>query len=101
MKKIILLTLIASFLNVNAYAVEEKKCNELEGFKKMGKSSIEYVNCLSAKVKSSSKFKLNTKSTLTDWITGKKKISDSTPNPITGLKNIGKALKPDMKPLKR
>ena len=43
------------------------------------------------------KLKLNTDSKLTDLITGKKKMK--LPNPINGLKKIGKALKPD-NPLK-
>ena len=103
MKKILLFVLIAGFLNVSLQAVEKKKCSELEGFKKIGKGSTEYVKCLADNIKiknEDGKF-FNTKSTLTDWITGKKKISDSTPNPVTGLKNLGKALKPDMDAFKK
>jgi len=43
------------------------------------------------------KLKLNTDSKLTDLISGKKKIK--LPNPMNGLKKIGKALKPN-NPLK-
>ena len=38
------------------------------------------------------KFKLNTESKLTDILTGKKEFK--LPNPLNGLKKIGKALKP-------
>ena len=47
--------------------------------------------------KNKKKIKLNTDSKLTDLLTGKKKVK--IPNPINGLKKIGKALKPD-NPLK-
>jgi len=47
--------------------------------------------------KNEKKIKLNTDSTLTDLLTGKKKVK--IPNPMNGLKKIGKALKPD-NPLK-
>ena len=43
--------------------------------------------------KNKKKIKLNTDSKLTDLLTGKKKVK--IPNPINGLKKIGKALKPD------
>ena len=77
----IILSILLMTLNLSA---EEKK-------------SIEYVNCLGEKIKGSasnedSKFKLNTDSKLTEIIKGKEKIK--IPNPITGLKNIGKALRP-------
>jgi len=39
------------------------------------------------------KIKLNTESKLTDLLSGKKKMK--IPNPMNGLKKIGKALKPD------
>ena len=94
MKKITLITLISIFFSFNTYAIAEVKCKDLPGFKKVGKNSGEYIECLANKIKKS-KFKLNTQSTLTDWVTGKKKISNSVGNPITGLKNLGKALKPD------
>jgi hypothetical protein len=99
MKKTILITLIYIFFNLNVYAATDKNCKELPGFKKIGKGSTEYMDCLADKVKKSGKFKLNTKSKLTDWITGKKDIIDSIPNPKTGLINLGKAVKPDLKPL--
>ena len=78
-------------------SAEDKKCIDMEGAKRIGKDSIEYAKCLGKKLKSSatnedSKFKLNTDSKLTEIIKGKEKIK--IPNPITGLKNIGKALKP-------
>jgi|TARA_B110000971_G_C19918832_1_gene458163 hypothetical protein len=99
MKKMFIFVLIAGFLNVSLQAVEKKKCSELEGFKKIGKDSGEYIQCLADNIKIKSKDGkiFNTDSKLTDLITGKKKWSESIPNPITGIKNIGKALKPDMK----
>jgi len=69
---------------------KKKKCNELEGFKKIGKDTKEYIKCL----KSKKSFKLNTDSRLTDVFTGKEKIK--IPNPLTGLKKLGNAIKPDM-----
>ena len=95
MNKIILFSIIAILYSANLHAVEKKKCNELEGFKKIGKDSIEYINCLTNKIKNKKKFKLNTDSKITDLITGKEKLK--IPNPITGLKKIGNALKPDIK----
>ena len=97
MKKIILLCVIGIFLsmNANAKAAEEKKCSEIEGSKKLGKNSGEYMKCLGKTVRK--KTKLKTDSKLTRWITGKDKITDSIPNPYTRLKNIGKAIKPDLK----
>ena len=73
MKKILLVSLIFITTCFNAYA--EKKCSELPGFKKVGKNSVEYIECLAKKTKKgliSGKLKLNTDSKLTDWI--KKKL---------------------------
>ena len=94
MNKIMLFSIIAILYSANVHAVEEKKCNELEGFKKIGKDSMEYIKCL----KSKKRFKLNTESRLTDVITGKEKLK--LPNPLTGLKKLGNALKPDMEKIK-
>ena len=69
-------------------AFGNKNCKDLPGFKTLGKDSVEYLKCLSKK----SKLKLKTESKLTDILKGEKKIK--IPNPINGLKNIGKALKP-------
>jgi hypothetical protein len=87
MKKILLIfaILITSF----TYANSEQKCKDLPGFKKIGKDSQEFLKCLA-----DNNIKINTDSKLTDLITGKEKIK--IPNPITGLKNIGKALKPSI-----
>ena len=93
MKKIILLYIISIFFSVNLYAVEHKKCSELEGFKKLGKGTAEFHACLKNKAKK--KFKLNTDSKLTDLMTGKAKFK--LPNPLTGLKNVANALKPSKK----
>ena len=93
MKKTIIVTLISFFFSTSLYATE-KKISTTE-------KSKEKVNTLIEKVKGDQKvIKLNTKSKLTDWITGKKKFSDSVPNPINGLKNIKKAFTPD-NPLKK
>ena len=94
MKKIILLSLISIFFSMNMYAVEKKKCSELEGFKKLGKKTGEYLNCLKTNTKGENKFKFNTESKLTNLITGKEKIK--LPNPINALKKIGKAVKPEI-----
>jgi len=93
MKKffIIIILLLTSFTYANA----TQHCKELPGFKKVGKDSLEYLKCQSNQ---KTDIKFNTDSTLTDVISGKKKIK--IPNPLTGLKNIGKALKPD-NPLER
>jgi len=93
MKKIFIIStlLITSFTYVNA----TQHCKELPGFKKIGKGSLEYIKCQSNQ---KTDIKFNTDSTFTDVVTGKKKIK--IPNPLTGLKNIGKALKPD-NPLER
>jgi len=86
MKKIILLAVI--FLTASTYANAKQKCSDLPGKKRIGKDSAEYLKCL----KETKAIKLNTDSKLTDWLTGKEKIK--LPNPISGLKKIGKAIKP-------
>ena len=93
MKKILLVItmLISTSVYINA---KEHSCKDLPGFKKLGKDSAEYFNCLKKK----RSFKLNTDSKLTDIITGKEKLK--IPNPITGLKKLGNALKPDMEKIK-
>ena len=87
MKKLLIVSLI--FLGSISYAIAEQKCKDLPGYKKLGKDSGEVIKCLKSK-----KLKLNTDSTLTDVVTGKKKIK--IPNPLTGLKKVGNALKPSI-----
>ena len=88
MKKITLICLISIFLSINSYAADGKKCSELDGFKRLGKNSIEYLKCLKE-----TKLNLNTDSKLTDIVTGKKKLK--MPNPLNGIKKLGQAIKPD------
>ena len=92
MKKffIIISILISTTVYINA---KEQSCKDLPGFKKLGKDSSEYFNCLKK-----NRPKLNTDSKLTDIITGKEKLK--IPNPITGIKKLGNALKPDMEKIK-
>jgi len=92
MKKTIIVTLISFFFSVSLYAAEKKN-----GATEKSKGQ---ANMLIEKIKKQNVIKLNTKSKLTDWITGKKKFSDSVPNPINGLKGIKKAVTPD-NPLKK
>jgi hypothetical protein len=73
MKKIILLFIFSSLYSFHAHSTEHKKVLDPIKFKLP---------------------KLNTDSKLVDWIKGKEKIK--IPNPITGLKNIKKAVKPDL-----
>ena len=47
MKKILFIFIIY-FASI-VYSSAEQKCNELPGFKKLGKDSIEYVKCLKDK----------------------------------------------------
>ena len=89
MKKILLTTAILLFCST--YVNAKQKCSDLPGFKKIGKESIEYINCL----KKSKKLKLKTDSKVKNWITGKEKIK--FPNPVKGIKKVGEALKPDLK----
>jgi hypothetical protein len=105
MKKIILISilLIATSLQVNA---EEKKSKlKLKTDSKVTdlikntdmKSKLKLktdskVTDLIKNTDMKSKLKLKTDSKLTDWITGKDKLK--LPNPLSGLKKIGKALKP-------
>lgn len=84
MNKILIIAIICLSASV---ASAKEKCSDLPGFKKVGKDSVEYLKCLKGK-----KIKLNTESKLTDWLTGKEKFK--VPNPINGIKKIGKALKP-------
>ena len=90
MKKFILIiTIVFAFSNL---AIAEQKCNDLPGFKKIGKDSAEYMECLAKKGKKS--FKLNTDSKLKDWITGKEKFK--APSMSKGISNVGKAIKPSV-----
>jgi hypothetical protein len=92
MKKIFIIIsmLISTTVYINA---KEQSCKDLPGFKKLGKDSSEYFDCLKK-----NRPKLNTDSKLTDIITGKEKLKIS--NPITGIKKLGNALKPDMEMIK-
>jgi len=88
MKKILLISLV--ILTTSTYvSAEPVKCRDLPGFKTIGKDSAEYIKCLTGK---NGAFKLNTESKLTSILSGKKKVK--FPNPLNGLKNIGKAIKP-------
>ena len=84
MKKISLLLLINIFFLPNLYSAPTKDCKTKAGITKVLKN----IDC----AKKNGKFKLNTKSKLTDVLTGKTKMK--VPNPIDGLKSIGKAIKP-------
>lgn len=107
MKKIFLIATI--LITTSTYLVAEQKCRDLPGYKKLGKDSAEFVDCLKKStkfklntdsklidvIKSKKKtgsFKLNTDSKLTNVITGKKKIK--LPNPMNAFKKIGNAIKP-------
>ena len=88
MKKILLISLV--IITTSTYVNAERvKCKDLPGFKTIGKDSAEYIKCLTSK---GGAFKLNTESKLTSILSGKEKIK--FPNPLNGLKNIGKAIKP-------
>ena len=84
MKKLLILSIL--FITTSSYVSAEKKCSDLPGFKKIGEDTAEYLECLKK-----DKFKLNTESKLTDVVSGKEKLK--LPNPINGLKAIGKPLK--------
>ena len=62
MKKIFLTFVI--LLASSTYVGAQQKCNDLPGFEKMGKDSLEYIKCL----KNKTKVKLNTDSKLTDLV---------------------------------
>tara|TARA_B100000787_G_C16119713_1_gene262094 strand:- start:36 stop:314 length:279 start_codon:yes stop_codon:yes gene_type:complete len=92
MKNILVITLIGIFFSVNAQAADVMKVKE--------KSTIEKAIKNIKKNKATKAKKVEEKSTLGKWISGEKKITESIPNPLKGLKNIQKALTPDLKPLK-
>ena len=74
MKNIFYIITFALLVNTTLFA--EQKCNELPGFKKIGKDSEAYIKCMAKKSKELSKKglkKLNTDSKLTNWI--KKKLN--------------------------
>jgi hypothetical protein len=86
MKKIIIISfLIMNITNVSA----KEKCKDLPGFKTVGPESTTYIKCLAKKLKSGTK---SSDSKLKNWLTGKEKLK--IPNPIEGLKKVGKALEP-------
>ena len=84
MKKILLIFTI--FIITSTYVNSKENCKGLPGFKNINEST-EYAKCLTK-----GKFKLNTDSKLTNIIKGKEKLK--IPNPVKGLKKIGKALTP-------
>jgi hypothetical protein len=95
MKKLILIAtmLITTFAYANA---NEQSCKDLPGRDKLGKDSVEYFKCLKAKATKDGKLKpLNSDSKLTNIMKGKDKFK--IPNPVNGLKKLGKVLKPDVK----
>ena len=74
MKKSFLIFIFIFSFQSNIFA--EENCKDLPGFKKLGKSSVEYTKCIAKKGKEHGKKglkKLNTDSKLTDWI--KKQIN--------------------------
>ncbi|MDB9744584.1 hypothetical protein OAA82_01335 [Pelagibacteraceae bacterium] len=85
MKKLLILSIL--FITTSSYVSAEKKCSDLPGFEKIGKDTAEYLECVNKKAS----LKLNTESKLTDVVSGKEKLK--LPNPINGLKAIGRALK--------
>ena len=107
MKKILLTAIL--LISTTTFVNAEQKCSDLPGYKKLGKDTAEYADCLkkSAKFKlntdsklidvikskkKSGNFRLNTDSKLTDIITRKKKVK--IPNPMNAFKKIGNAIKP-------
>ena len=88
MKKIFMITAILLF--ASTYLNAKEKCRDLPGYKKIGKNSADVMACL----KNSKTLKLNTDSKVVDWIKGKEKIK--IPNPLNGLKKVGKAIKPSV-----
>ena len=101
MKKIFLISIILVATSLTANANQKHK--NLPRSEKIEKNTdLRLVNVIKdekeiTSTKLKKKLKLNTDSKLTDLLTGKKKVK--IPNPINGLKKIGKALKPD-NPLK-
>ena len=91
MKKIIII--IIFFFGTTSFVFSKENCKELPGFKKIGKESVEYIKCLT-KINQIGKIKLKTESKLTDIIKGEKKLK--LPNPMNGLRAIGKAIKPSV-----
>jgi len=74
MKNIFYIIIFSLLINFSLFA--DQKCNELPGFKKIGKDSEDYIKCMAKKTKELSKKgfnKLNTESKLTNWI--KKKLN--------------------------
>ena len=101
MKKIFLISIILVATSLTANANQKHK--NLPRSEKIEKNTdLRLVNVIKdekeiTSTKLKKKLKLNTDSKLTDLLTGKKKVK--IPNPMNGLKKIGKALKPD-NPLK-
>ena len=101
MKKIFLISIILVATSLTANANQKHK--NLPSSEKIEKNTdLRLVGVIKdekeiTSTKLKKKLKLNTDSKLTDLISGKKKIK--LPNPMNGLKKIGKALKPN-NPLK-
>jgi len=85
MNKIFLIVLI--LIGTSAHVNAKENCKLLSGYEKNGKNSADFIKCLKE-----TKIKLNSDSKLTRIITGKEKLK--IPNPLSGLKSLGKALKP-------
>jgi hypothetical protein len=82
MKKIILSVIILLFSGLHVYTAEKKPKFNTDS------TLIDWI-----KNKDKKKPKFNTDSTMINWIKNKDK---KIPNPISGLKKVGKALKPDI-----
>ena len=82
MKKILLTAIL--LISTTTFVNAEQKCSDLPGFKKIGKDSKEYLECLAK----GGKFKLKTDSKLTDVVTGKTKLK--IPNPLNGFGRLRK-----------
>ena len=87
MKKIFYIIII--LFTTSTFVNAEQSCMNLGS-----EDSAALIKCLAKKARESGKFKLNTDSKLTDLITGKEKFK--MPNPLSGLKKMGKALKPSI-----
>ena len=93
MIKIFLTTLL--LIVASTYASAKEDCKKLPGFKTINKDTPEYLECVKRNSVKSTGNKLNTESKVGDVLTGKQKIK--IPNPWNGIKNLRKALKPDIK----
>ena len=107
MKKIVLFIIINSLLTINLHSGEKDKKIKLKTESKLTdmfkdqkskgklklKTDSKLTNFFKNK-KNDGKLKLKTDSKITDVVTGKAKLK--IPNPLTGLKKLGKAIKPSI-----